>query len=233
MQDFPGNSHVSKVAAEKERPAVSETSSEPKKVTKVINGRATQRKKSLGGRFKEMFFASVGEESFAEHLVEKIVVPRAKEMLLTIANQTIDGIRQAVEERIFGTSTPSNTRGTSYTTGRPVVNYNRMSSGAPAGQRDRARSGPPPVIRRSNVIQDIILESREDGDTVLENLDAMIDSIGHCTVGDLYGLVDIPTNRIDESWGWTDLSRARVNVIPGTNPPEYLVTMPPPRPIEN
>lgn len=233
--DFPGNSHTSRIVGNDGEAGTPEADgvSTPKKVEKVVQGKVITRKKPLGVRFKEMF-ASGNGDSFAEHLVENVVVPMIKDIILSVITQTAEGFKQGLEERLFeGQPRPS--RRSSYSDGRPPsVAYHRMSSSSTTMRRDSGTRPPAPrVIRRSNVVEDIILASREDGDAVREELEAMIDSVGHCTLGDLYDLVGITPKSTDEGWGWTDISRSRINRIPGSNPPEFLLTMPRPIPIEN
>lgn len=226
MEDFPGNSHASKVQSqEKPEPEKPKTAnSEPKKAQKVVTGKA--QKKPIGQRFRQMF-ASDGQ-SFGEHLVEHVIIPGIKELILATAFKTLDGLKEGVEQSIFGDSKPRTTRTTSYGTGRPQVQYNRFSS--PATSRPHPPGQAPRIIRRSNVIEDIILPTRADGEAVKEELQAVIDSVGHCTVGDLYSTVDIQPNKTDEGWGWDDISAARVRMLPTG---EFLLVMPRPIPIEN
>lgn len=234
--DFPGNSHTSRIEDEKKDPAQesveAQATSEMKKVKKVVTGKVVEKKPpTLGDRFKNMFLHDGG--NFAEHIVEKIVVPMVKDMALSIATQMVDGFRQGVEEMLFGPDGKERRgRTTSYGTGRPVVNYTRYSSSStvrrsgdrPGNDRD---DGP----RRSNRVKEIIVESREDGDAVIEELEAIIDSdIGHCTVGDFYAACNESFVSTDEGWGWTDLSNARVRKLARD---EFLIVMPRPRPIES
>ncbi len=228
MDQFPGNSHTSRIEAKGPTPAKSEETSEPKK---VVSGKVRQRNKPLSTRLKNMFINDGG--SFGEYLVEKVIVPMMKDMALSVITQTADGVRQGIEDKLFGPDERGHRgRTTSYGTGRPVVNYTRYSNNT-SMRRDsstRPPSGYAP-IRRSNRLKDIVLESREDADLVLEELDAIIDTpdVGHCTVGDFYGLVGETTRSTDEEWGWTDLSQARVSKL---SPKEFLISMPRPRPIE-
>lgn len=229
MEDFPGNSYTSRTVKQEneQEPEKSETASEPKKVAKVIGGNAIGRKKPLGERMKDMFISDGG--SFAEHLAENVIVPMVKDIAITIIAQTAEGFKQGFEEMLFGSDKSRPRRTTSYGTGRPVVNYNKVTSRTSMTRQNSVRPESR-AVRRSNSIKDIIVESREDGDLVIEELDAMIDRIGHCTVGDFYSLVGESTRSTDEEWGWTDLSGARVTKI-ATD--EYLVSMPRPRPVDS
>jgi hypothetical protein len=227
--DFPGNSHAAKIVTDKEtEPAEPKATSEPKKVEKVVTGKAIPRKKPLGTRLKDMFINDGG--GFGEYLVEKVIVPMTKDMILSIITQTADGVRGGIEQKLFGPDEAGRRSRpvTSYGTGKPVVNYTRYST--PASSRSVTTRPPGYMSRRSNSVKDIILEDREEGDLVLGELDAVIEKYGHCTVGDFYSLVGETPVNTDEEWGWTDLGQARVQKIA---PREYLVSMPRPHPIEN
>jgi hypothetical protein len=230
MDQFPGNSHTSRLVEKEQGPAKSETASDPKKVEKVVTGKVTVRNKPLGTRLKDMFINDGG--SFGEYLVEKVVVPMVKDMVLSIITQTADGIRGGIEEKLFGPDEQSRrTRTPGYGTTRPV-NYTRFSNPPSVGRRDsatRPASGHR-AIRRSNVVKELIVETREEGDLVLEELDAIIDTVGHCTVGDYYSTMGENTRSTDEEWGWTSLAAARVSKL---STDEFLISMPRPLPIEN
>ncbi|QEQ93916.1 hypothetical protein SEA_KARDASHIAN_51 [Streptomyces phage Kardashian] len=249
MEDFgslPGNSHSEKLKKEQQKAGESEQvgplpgaqkqydehqkDGEPKQVRKVVTGTVRQRRKPLGTRLKEMF-ASEDGDTFGHYLVENVVVPMMKDMVLSVITQTADGIRGGIEERLFGSSTQSRTRTTSYGTGRPVVNYTRYSSSSTNRPSSRPSTHAPRItVRRSNKIQDIILGTREDGEDVLDELKDKVDGFGHCTVGDLYTAVGITPTSTDHGWGWDDLDQARVRRL-ATD--EYLLVMPRPIEIEN
>lgn len=223
MEHFPGNSHTSKIVQQKVPETESVTSEEASEPKKVVT-QAIQRKKPLGDRFKNMFFSD--SENFAEHLVENVIAPMAKDMALSIITQVVDAVRQGVEQALFGETRPrSSGRMNGYGSGRPVVNYNRISSGTSI-----RRDTPPRPVRRSNAVEDLILPSRDTAQRVLEELDAKIDTLGHCTVGDLYDLVDVAPSSVDHSWGWIDVSQAQISKIAFN---EFLLSMPRPRSIEN
>jgi hypothetical protein len=230
MEDFPGNSHSARIS-ETPKPASEKSPEENKPVKKVVSGKVTQRPKPIGKRLKDMFITDGG--NFGEYLVEKVVVPMVKDMVLSIIEQSAAGFRQGVEEKLFGPDDQGNRRRapTTYGSGRPVVNYTRYSSSSTVRRSADRPPGGDTIKRRSNQVKEYILEDREDADMVLEELDAMIDSdLGHCTVGDFYSLMGDRPRSTDEEWGWTDLSTARVTKL---SPNEYLIAMPRPKPIEN
>jgi hypothetical protein len=236
MDDFPGNlpgnSHSAKLKKQQDAPETPEASkeqvgpidsaqkqyddhqpeaNEEPMVKKVVNGRVTTRKKPLSSRFKEMF-AGDGEQTFLDHLINDVAIPRAQEMMVSILHQAMDGVKSGVEDLITGNRTSGGSRATtSYGTGRPVTNYNAPYR--PPSARTTARTTPPAprmTIRRSNRVQDIFFETREDGLDVLDELIDKIKGFGHCTVGDLYSAVGETPRSTDQSWGWDDLDNARV-----------------------
>lgn len=240
MSEFPGNSHSSKMKKEESEnsgpvPSAQQQYDEHQKdkndttIKQVVTGKV--RKKSIGERFREMF-ASEDGETFGQYLVEKVIIPGIREVINTAVAQTLDGIKEGIEDRISGQGRARISKTTSYGTGRPVTNYNaRYRSGSSPTVRSASTRPPIPVIRRSNVVEDVVLESIEHCDMVRDELNAIIDSIGHCTVGDLYSLVGIEIKKTDESWGWNSIDDARSRLIPSTG--EYYLRMPPPIPIEN
>ena len=55
-----------------------------------------------------------------------------------------------------------------------------------------------------------ILDTREEAERVLSELDEHIDIYGYATISDYYELVDIEHNYTDHQYGWTELSEAVV-----------------------
>lgn len=221
LNDLPSNSQkVNSVISEPESPAENDTSGSKK----VIQGVAVRQKRSIGARLKDMFIEDGGD--FADQLVKEVVIPKAKEIVLTVIDQTQLGIKQMVEQAMFGQIRTHN-RPTSYGTGRPT-NYNGMSTSI---IRPRVENGGHiRRTRRSNVIDDVVVSSLEEGELILEELDAKIDGMRHCTVADLYELAGIEPTGTDDAWGWTNLDRARVRLI---GPNRYLIVVPRPQPIDN
>lgn len=238
MEDFPGNSNAARKPDPE--PQVPENvtelkvaaASEPKKVRKVADGKVS--KKPLGQKFKAMFVHDGG--SFAEHLIEDVIVPMAKDMALSLVVQIGDGIKRGFEDMIFGPDETGRRRSsttTIYGNNRPQVNYQRISSPTTirpgVSNRHGARQA---VDRRANHVKHIVLHTRDEGDDVLEELEAMIDSTSKhfCTVADYYsamGYEDITS--IDHEWGWTTLLSARVRQ---QDDGMYFIDMPRPRPID-
>jgi hypothetical protein len=231
MQDeFPGNSNKER-QPEPEKPAEASDSVAHEKPEPIAKGKVGLRKKPLGLRFKEMFVTD--GRSYAEELVQSIIVPMFKETLDSVIAQTVDNFKKGVQQAIFGDAPrPSSSI---RSTARTPFDYNKVSSTTSTTSIRRAASGlssTRPPIRRSNVIKEVVLDDRPTAQAVIDELKAMCDSIGHVTVGDYYSLVQVPLSPTDESWGWTfqDLRHATITKI-GLR--EFLINMPRPAPIEN
>jgi hypothetical protein len=235
--DFPGNSHTSRIEQQEDPEETSgetKAASEAKQVKKVVTGKVTENKPTLSKRFKKMFLHDGG--NFAEDIAQRVVVPMIKDMALSIATQMVDGFRQGVEEMLFGPDGKERRgRTTSYGNNdrRPRINYTQYSSTSTVRRSaEPIRRNRDDRARRSNRVKEIIVETREDGEAVLEELEAIIDSdIGHCTVGDFYAACGESTVSTDEEWGWTNLQNARVRQMDRYGN-EFLIAMPEPRPIE-
>lgn len=214
--EFPGNSFAAKQIKVTEEGVEPKDTVEKERLEPVINGKVEQRKKTLGARFRQHFVTE--GEGFFDHIVEKVIIPKSLELFNTIVRQTADAFAQGVEEALFGgrANRPASPPRPGHTTIR--TNYN----GVTTAPKPTTTAYFQPVVRRSNVVKDVVLEFREDVELVLDTLRGVIERHGHCTLGDFYELVDIPTNHVDQEWGWTNLASARSREVNGG----YLVVLP-------
>lgn len=217
--DFPGNSNTSKEALKKQP---TETTDAPKR-EKIISG--SIRKKSLGQKFAD-FFLDEGK-SFGDHLIKGILIPMAKETILSVVENAGEAFRMGVVTAMFGEEASSRM---SRTTQRPGtrIDYSRTSTAA-ANQRSTSATYNRPTQRRSDRVEEVEVENRADADILIEDLQAVIDDVGHCSVGDYYERSGAAVPRsTDEEWGWDDLRAARVIPI---GQGRYAIRMPTPRPL--
>ncbi len=214
--EFPGNSFAAKKVKVTEEGLTPKTTVEKEKIEPVINGKVEQRKKTLGARFRQHFVTE--GEGFFDHIVEKVIIPKSLELFNTIVRQTADAFAQGVEEALFGgrANRPASPPRPGFVA---RTNYNGVTAPPP---KPTTTADYQPVVRRSNVVKDVVLEFREDVELVLDTLRGIIERHGHCTLGDFYQLVDIATNPVDEEWGWTNLASARSREVNGG----YLVVLP-------
>lgn len=82
--------------------------------------------------------------------------------------------------------------------------------------------------RARHDFNELVLDSRAEGDMILETLQDLIDRYGHAKVSDMYGLAGISGSFTDEKYGWFDLTGASVRRHQGG----YLLAMPRTQPID-
>jgi hypothetical protein len=210
MENFPSNSHRPKSDENEEKKSV-------KKVERVIEGGVVRRKKPLGKRFTETFFGG-DVEGVIGYVVMDVLIPAAKDALA-------DAFSQGIERMLFGEARPTSRRHGGRPSGSSgYVSYNRYSSGAHPARREESRT----VSRRArsrHEFDEIILPGRAAAEEVLERLYELIDRYDEASVADLYTMVDVEANFIDEKWGWTDLQGSRVV---RTSNGGYLLSLPKP-----
>lgn len=211
MENFPGNSR--RVLGDKDKPE------KEKVVEKVITGEVVTRKKSLGRRFKDIFFGGDFKNA-SRYVVADVLLPALRNM---IADAGTEGIRRI----IFPESQAARRRPTEY---RPRVSYNSPVYRGSRDPRDRSYlpDQPPHVVRQGrHEINELILVSREEAEKVVEMLSEIIGKYDVASVADLYDLVGLPTSYVDNKWGWTFLNNVDIRQVRDG----YLIDLPAVEPI--
>jgi len=214
MENFPSNSHKSKIEGETEDPR-----DEPKN-ERVVRGKVTRRKKTLGSRFLEAFTGGDGK-GVVEHILFDVLIPAAKELI-------VDAIREGTERMILG-EVRSQRRSSYYrssSSGSSYTNYNRMSN----SRRDREEEPPrrrsmSERARREHDFEEVLFEERVDAEEVLDRLYLLIDKYDGVTVKDYYELAGQSFTPVDNKWGWTTLRGTRVR---RTRDGSYFLELPEP-----
>lgn len=212
MQDFPANSAKSK--ARSESPPRDD---QPEKIGRVISGEASQRPRGLGRRFKDTFIEGSARTAM-EYVVVEVVVPAIQDTL-------IEALQGGFERLIRGDHRPrrpySSTSSSSYS-GVPRVDYQGMSQNRAPASTNRMLSR---QARSRHDFGEIILQSRQDGEDVIDRMFDVLSRYGSVTVSVLYEMTGIDSSHVDEKWGWTSLRGARA-VRQGEN--KYLLDLPEP-----
>ena len=208
MDEFPSNS-----MAPKPKPA---EKPEEKVVKPITSGKVVRRKKPLGVRLREMFIGD-SDQGVVEYVLGEVMVPALKEMVT-------DAVSQGIERMIFGENRPNRKRssGSSGPFGNTgYTNYNRYSSNK---REDRPRR-----TRQSHDFDDVILDSRQEAQEVIDTLIDWIGKYDAVSVKDLYELVGEEFHHTDEKWGWTNLDRASVRRVGNQS---YLLVLPKTEPLD-
>lgn len=199
---YPSNSHKARDGKTRPEPT--------KKIERVTESEAIQRKKPLSRKIAETF---TGEDakSAGMYILMDVLIPAAKNMIS-------DAVSQGVERMLFGESRPrSSTSRSSYTS------YGKVYSSS-------SRNEPRTISKRARATHDfgeIVLASRPEAEEVLDRLQGIIDQYDFATVSDLYELVGITGSFTDNKYGWGDLRGANVRYVRDG----YLLDLPPTSPI--
>ncbi len=212
--DYQGNTRKDREKSEKK--------DKPEKVVveKVVVGEVIQRPKSIGWKFKNIFFGGDAKQA-AKFVSADVLLP-------ALRNLVVDMITKGAERLVYGESQfrrrPS--QGTNY---GARYQYPSSPRSYPADVRDRAFSPSSNVRPSSGVIQnrhdinDVILGTKEEAELVIERLSDILDQYDVVSLGDLYELLGLPTSPIDNKWGWTHLPNIEIRQIRQG----YLLELPP------
>lgn len=214
MTDYQGNSKKSK----EDHPAgKGKPDPEKKHVERAaLEGKVIARKKPLGLRIKEVIFG--GEvNSAARYIGAEVLLPAFRNLL-------VDATTKGIERMVYGDSAYSRPRNPT-TDYRPKVTYHN-----PINQGGRPRTGnlpdqATPRPRRDDT--EIIFGSRSDAELVLERLQDVIDQYQVTSMGDLNEIVGLPTNHMDNKWGWENLRFAEIRQTRDG----FVLNLPPAQPI--
>lgn len=187
-----------------------EKSSEKKNIELVAQGKIVSKSKSGWRNFVELLVGGDPKEVFTS-VCKDIAIPAMQDLMF-------DSGRGALERLIFGETRTEHRRNSTH---RDYVGYSkRYGSRSTIGSREEPRRAR--AVRHFN---DIILETRDEADSVLSRMYDIIDTYKMITVAELYGLVGITAEYTDESWGWKDLRSATIRRVREG----YLIDLPQPK----
>lgn len=188
-----------------------------KKVDKVIEGTAVQRKKSVWRRIGENLKGE-DTQTVGQYLLFDVVLPQIKDLIYDIGSSALQ--RLLFGDRAGGGYKPSARKG--YTP------YNVISTGAtPKAQQPGA---PRPVSSvASDEFGEIVVDTRGGAQEVMDRMGNLIDTYGMASVSDLKACVGLTGNFTDEKWGWVTMGGTDIRRVGGQNPGFALVF---PRPQE-
>ena len=206
MEQFPPNSVKSR---EPERG--------PKRVERVTSDGAVRRRRPpLGRKFHQTFFNGDSRMAF-EYMVANSVVPAVKEMML-------EAVNSGFERLIYGDHRPGRRSPISGPLG--YVAYNRMQQRGPE-PRAQTQQLPRPS-RMRHAFDEIVINSRQEAEEVLDRMYDLISRYDAASVADLYELTGITSSHTDQKWGWEELQGSSVGRVRGGG---YLLELPEPIPL--
>lgn len=204
-------------AAKAETPAVT-----PSAVPQVVTGVVTERKKTLGRKFREQFRGD-DARTVAELVIFDVVLPAMKNLIFDVGTE-------ALKRTLFGGARPGGVVASSVLGSARAVgtNYRAFSGSTPAAI---AAAGTPasrdmtPEQRAMHDFSGILLDNRADAELVRDVLTQQIDDFGVATVNDFYAAVGVTPEFTSVKYGWKTLAQAQVRQTRDG----YLLEMPRPQ----
>lgn len=181
--EMPNNSFAAKQAP------VEKKGEEREGLQKVVSGKVTKKKEGFGTKFREAFLQGESAETIKDYILFDVMVPQIK-------NTIIDSIEMVLFGKVRTNGERKKTNGTVYNF-NSIYSGNRTSSTTNSGRSPYA-SG------------DIILETKQDADDVLEAMLAYLEQFGYVSIAELNDLIGVTGEFTDEKYGWTNLRDARV-----------------------
>ena len=182
---------------------------EKKEIKAVVNGKVTKKKKGIGSKIGAVLFDDNNVGDVKEYVIFDVIVPAVKN---AISNAITGGIDMLLfGERRSDSSISRDSRG--------YTSYSSRST----SRRDSSRQG----YRRSSLFEldDILLPTKLDANSVIDNMFNILDEYGVVSVADYYALVGEPSNYQMNAWGWENLTNVYTQ---RTRNGEYKIVLPKP-----
>jgi hypothetical protein len=214
--DYQSNSRKSRERPEK-----------PDKLEPVVTGPVIQKEKSVGRKFKDVFFGGDFRSS-AVHVAADVFLPALRQLAYDIVVEGVKGV-------IFGESAYRRQAPTNY---RSYTQYNTPSALPRPDPRYRSSIITQTTARLPDQrpyrtyadkpdVNQIILYSRPEAENVLERMTDVIDNYDVASVADLYDTLNLESSPIDNKWGWRYLHNTEIRQVREG----FLLDLPPVEPI--
>lgn len=181
MENYRKNSEKANAEAEQE--------SSGKKVEKIIKGSAKAKKKSELRKIADAFIQE-DAHTVKNYIFNKVLIPAIKKTFSDIVTNSLDMF-------LWGKGGDRRTRGSS-----ERISYRRYF--------DEPRPRDSERRQRSYNYDEIVLDSSDEAEEVLERMDELLRRYKMVSVADFYDLVGITGKTTDNHYGWTDLRTAEV-----------------------
>jgi hypothetical protein len=215
LNDLPGNARKQKLLG-LDLPSNSDTVKHEKtnieRKHKVhVSGRIVKKNRSLGTRFAETFLGG-GADNVGEYVIKDVLVPALKSMMS-------DMVTGGIEMLLFG---DRQTRGSSRRNKKVISYTNYFQNNAKREEPRRTRPS------RGGRLDDLYVETKRDGDIVLETLDGIMEEFQVVTVADLLDTLELQSDYTDNNYGWTNLAKTSIT----RTPDGYKINMPRPESLD-
>lgn len=188
-----------------------------KDIQKSVTNPVIRKKKGMGSKFKEAF---MGEDakSIAETVIYDNAIPAIKDFVISAMNVALNMAFYGDARK--GTSGSSS--GSNYTS------YNRFYRAIGGAVADTARRSLSRADRTRFDFDDIVIATRSEAESVLDNMSGLLDQYQFVTVGDFYDIVGVTSSYTDNKWGWKDIRGAGIRRVPNG----YVLDLPRPEAVK-
>ena len=178
---------------------------------------ATVRKKGVVERLVGGLLGPNGIRAIGAYVGHEIIVPMVK-------NAFVDSMTTGINMAVFKDQPQPNRRNNPGWNNRQHQNTNRVQYDK-SYQNNQVNQYQSPNTRRTiYAIREAVFPNREEALMVLDNMMNEIDKYGQVSVADYYDWIGIGDSTFaDVSYGWDDLTRARVVSVRGG----YAISLPP------
>lgn len=213
--NFPGNTNKGK---EENKPP-----REEKVIERLDIGKVVIKKKSVGKKFKELFVRG-DLKTMARYVGADVITPALRILFLDI-------VTKGAERLFMGDSQYRYRRPQDYSY-RPSVQYNMSSIHRRDPREFRDARNPSTMLpdqppysraRRMQEPDEIIVQSRQYAEMIVERLKDYIELYDVATVADLREMLGFPSPFTDHNWGWTSLPSVEIRQVREG----YLLNLPP------
>lgn len=167
---------------------------EPKDVKPVTKGVVVKKPKTLGRKFADFFFEDMSFKEVAALFITERLLPDLKDGVYGL----FDGF---LETLFYGKVTKKSGR----QNGGTYTSYSSYSG----SKREKPYHST--ANRVANNFDDIIFESRQDADAVLEEMCILCEKYQSASIGDFYDSARVSRNGFtDNNFGWTSMQGAYV-----------------------
>lgn len=214
--DYQSNSRKTHEGKKKE---VEKKEDKPKEFEKVIAGEVVLRKKPLGERIKDTFLGG-DAQSVARYIAGEVLLPALRNLL-------VDATTKGVERMVYGETHPRRRQdyGPRVSYNSPVRRDYRSEPRYPYSSTNLPDQ--PSYSNRRSEGMDIVLQSREEAELVLERMNDIIESYDIVSVADFKQIVGLPTNYVDNKWIWVTTRDTEVRQVRDG----FLLSLPPAEPL--
>ena len=168
----------------------------PEKFDPIISGVKT-RKSGLGRKLSEIFIAN-DPVTVSDYVFNKIFVPSVQDLMLDMVWGGLSMLFREGEIRAPKRGNRSSYYHDSYS------DRNASKTGSEGYSRGSER------LSGTRSIDELVFYDLADAEDVRDKRGDMIEEYGNISIGDVLDLCDIEHSFTDNDWGWTDLSKVKI-----------------------